>query len=267
VEEFLPYFVALSERIAHEVTAHNADVTSVDLDWDSDFALERTDSRALLPLADWRALTRAWIQHPLVSPEPPDETIAPLSLDPANLTQLARAARAGNHGPYPALRHGSLLVLASVRWPRTQLRGVHCAASDPVSFALLRKQNSAEHPKLPGWSAGDTAARAVAEHRGWLADPASANRPVGERLGMLITAARAALFQESLADSAPQLQLTVAKTLRQLALRRSQAAPVTEAAEEAYRRWRSAGAAPSERIVRALHALVVSLEAYRGVKP
>ena len=280
--EFLTYFVALSDRIGRDLAneARSEGVTSVALDWDPDhddlvLAAEELSPLAelvadkgppaLLPLADWRALTRAWLVYPLLSPAAPDETIAPLSFDPADLADLTAALRAGNHGPYPALRHGSLLVLASVRWPRTQLRGIHCEASDPVSFALLSDERSAGYPDIPGWSAADTAARALAEHRAWLADPDSMRCHAGERLGMLITAARVALFQESLAEDAPELPLTVASTLRRLALRRSRSRPVLEAAEEAYRQWRSQGVIPREQPVDALRAIVTSLDPYRGL--
>jgi hypothetical protein len=280
--EFLTYFVALSDRIGRDLAneARGEGVTSVALDWDPDhdeLALAAGElsplaqlmadrgQPALLPLADWRALTRAWLVHPLVRPAAPDETIAPLPFDPADLAALTAALRAGNHGPYPALRHGSLLVLASVRWPRTQLRGIHCQASDPVSFALLSRERSAGYPNVAGWSAADTAARAVTEHRAWLADPGGMRCDPGERLGMLITAARAALFEESLAEDAPQLPLTVASTLRRLALRQPRSRADLEAAEEAYRQWRSQGVIPREQPVDALRAIVTSLDPYRGL--
>jgi hypothetical protein len=166
-------------------------------------------------LVDWRALVGASLRRPGWStPAPPDETIAPLELDPARLGDLTAAAAAGNDGPYAALRAGPLLVLASIRWPRTQVRAIHCPLDDPVSFALLHGRKVAGYPNVAGWSALDVAQRAVVEHRAWLAAPDEL--PPGEALGILAAAARAARFLESAQAGAPELPLTAGAALRSL---------------------------------------------------
>jgi hypothetical protein len=153
------------------------------------------------------------------------------------------------------------MVLASRRWPRLQLRGVQSPPSDPVSFALLAGSDVASYPRLPGWSPTDTAARAVAEHRAWLAHPREAEG--GEALGMLISAARAALFAEALAAGDAVLTPTVAATLRALRARTVASVGVIDDVEEAYLRWRGGGRAPGERVVEAAGALVARLGPYR----
>jgi hypothetical protein len=277
--EFLRYLVRLSDRIARVLAddVASAGTTPVRLDWHPDEqpvlrpdALTRLGSlpatqpdAALLPLADWRALTRAHLRRDQFVPAAPDETIAPADLNPAELSDLVAALRAGNHGPYPALRSGALLVLASVRWSRTQLRGVHCELTDPVSFGLLGGRSVASYPDVPGWSAIDTARRAVAEHRAWLSEPGAVSDG-GKELAMLITATRAALFGESLRQGRPELALTTAGTLRRLRLHQPAAASTADDVEDAYRRWRVEGIPPDERTVTALRKLVTQLSAYRS---
>ena len=115
----------------------------------------------LLPLTDWRA-------RAVPSPFEPDECFALLPGDPAEPRTLGAAATAGSAGPYPALRSGELLVIASRGWMRSRLRTAQCAVTDPVSFALLAGREVADFPDAPGWSIRDSAERAVVEHRGWL---------------------------------------------------------------------------------------------------
>jgi hypothetical protein len=193
--------------------------------------------------------------------EPPDESLAPVSLDPCELGGLAAAVRAGNRGPYPALRSGAVLVLASMRWPRTQLRAVQCPLTDPVSFALLAGQSHAHYPNVSGWSAADTAARAIAEHAAWMADPGDLCAG-GEALGMLISAARAALFHESIVEGAPELPLTVAATLRRLRARNPQLSSTFDEIEASYFAWRRDGIAPGGALVGAARNTVSHMAAY-----
>ncbi len=154
-----------------------------------------------LPLADWSA--RA-------VPELPDEAFSLHAGHPADPLALAGAAA----GTLRVVRDGDSLVQAGSA--AGSLRGVQCPVTDPVSFALLDGDDTAAFPALAGWSARDCARRAVAEHRSWLA----AQPPrlhVNERaLGLLLTAARAALFLQSLDDGRGSLALTVAATAEAL---------------------------------------------------
>ncbi|MFL5868196.1 MAG: hypothetical protein ACJ766_13940, partial [Thermoleophilaceae bacterium] len=210
-------------------------------------------STGLLPLVDWRALVGAWLCRPdAPPPAPPDETFAPLQLDPGSLPDLRAAVGCGHAGPYPALRSGEVLLLASPGWPRTQLRAIQCRLTDPVSFALLEDRPVTEFPSVAGWSAEDRARRAVAEHEPRLA---------GADLATSITAARAALLLESVVEGAPELTLTATATLA--ALRSRTGSPVVDDAEEAYREFRSTGSAPPAATAAALRDLVAGLPAYR----
>ena len=84
--------------------------------------------------------------------------------------------------------------LASKPFPRGNLRCAQCAATDPVSFALLDGRAIARFPLVPGWSAADWARRAVAEQRA--RDPHSR------------ATARAEAFAASLARGEPVLELS-----------------------------------------------------------
>src|SRR4029078_11754709 len=81
----------------------------------------------------------------------------------------------------------------------------------------------ARFPELAGWSAVHCARRAVAEHRAWLSADGGAYPPHGwvgmqsaysepsmRTMGLLFTAARAALFLESIDEGRPELAVTVA---------------------------------------------------------
>ena len=184
--------------------------------------------------------------------------------DPATLAAAARRLP----GPYPALRTDGLMVFPAAPWWRTRLRAVQCAPTDPVSFALADGNRAARFPAVRGWSAEDVARRAVAEHRAWLAgEPApwmgdgspSGN---GHALGMLFTAARAALFHESIHTDCPQLALTVAETARQVALRSPSARGLVEEAMGRYGEFALDGRQPPTEVVGAMHRLVLALPSY-----
>jgi hypothetical protein len=134
-------------------------------------------------------------------------------------------------------------VLPSIRWPRTHLRAIHCCVSDPASFALLEGETVARYPELPGFTAAEGAARAMAEHRAWLSYPDVLGTG-GEALSMLITTSRAALFAESIDTGRPSLPLTVAATLRRLRDHRPADAAALDEIEGAYRAWRTSGTEP-----------------------
>lgn len=214
----------------------------------------------LVPLVDWRALCGAWlIGEGMRPPALPDETLAPLGLDPADLGELRTAVRAGDAGPYPALRSGPLLVLASRGWPRTHLRALQCAATDPVSFALLDGHARAAYPAVAGWSADHTAGRAVSE---------SADRVAAGNLPALITAARAALFLQSVYEGEPALTITASATLRALGEHCGGSPAAVDEALEALRSLRVEAAEPPRATVDALRSLVACLPPYRtGPQP
>lgn len=269
----------LTTRIAEqlELEAAPAGSTSVRLRWGEGELALGPDATAgvqsllgarrptILPLVDWRAL--------VIAPADPDETFAPLAGSPADPAMIARAARV--QGTYPALLTEHLMVLPAVDlWGRAMGRSVQCPLTDPVSFALVHERESALYPSLPGWSARDTARRAVAEHRGLLAETAGIGvdgaRADGARVGgaraiaLHFSAARAALLLESLRAGEPELALSVGAIAAQLAERLPAERATIEAAEHAYRAARRAEARDIDAgLTRALRAAVLELDAYR----
>lgn len=273
--ETLPVLVRLSQRVARRIAAEvdGEGSTEVRLAWggEDDLTLPAgaaeplralCDERpALLPLADWRAL--AW-------PLPPDETFALMPLDPSQPGDVAAAATSCSI-PYPALRAGELLVMPTTRGGH--LRSVQCPVTDPVSFALVEGRAVAAFPNSSGWSAQDAAQRAVAEHRAWLGLADGAGRPdlrdlmlgqarsiVARRLSLarLLTAARAALFADSLERGEPELLLTAAAVAGRLG---------TQAALDCYRDCLLEGSDPPATQVAALRERVLGLPAYRPDAP
>ncbi|HEY1358456.1 MAG TPA: hypothetical protein VGF21_09135 [Thermoleophilaceae bacterium] len=156
-------------------------------------------------LVDWRA--RAFSEQP-------DERCFVADGEAGDPRALAAAASRGA-SPQPLLRAGDDLLVAPAAQP-LPLRGVECPVTDPVTFALLAGESVARFPRLPGWSARDCARRAVAEHRSWIADW-SREPLLSERAhGLLLTAARAAAFLESVESGSPALPLTVAAAVEAL---------------------------------------------------
>jgi hypothetical protein len=272
--EFLPSLVRLSSRVGACMAEQVAPAGSsqVRLAWDpegepvlsarararlSRFLEADWDGR-IVPLADWRALAL---------PEPPDEALAPLAGSPTDPSLLARAALAGNSGPYPALRADGLLVLASHRYPRSGLRAVQCAVTDPVSFALLAGESTATFPEVTGWSARDWARRAVAENRAWLRSRTDRAVDAGQDLARLLSAARAGLFLASVEAGDPELALTAAAVAERLRGSADGAASVADEAAANYRQLVLEGTAPATRTVDALGELVLGIGAYAGVDP
>lgn len=274
--DFLPSLVRLSARLAEAIAAdlEGRGVTEVALIAGNDLAgplvapapegidqPARPDQRLpFRPLADWLARVR---------PRPQEEAFTVLDGDPCDRQQLAAAIGRYTPGMYLVLCADGLMVFPSTA-PRRLLRSVQCAGSDPVSFALASGLNGASFPRVPGWSASDCARRAVAEHRGWLQSHhgASATADPGqtaEALGMLLSAARAALFLESIQDGDPQLAVTFAAAAELLASSDPGASTV---APEAYAEYRDAtlegGRVPSNRTLAELFRLVSNLPAYRS---
>ena len=262
-EEVVPALLRMTGRAAERLIseAAPAGTREVRLDWggQGELALESSEvTGPLLPLVDWRAL--------VVVPAAPDETFFLVPGDPADPRALGRWAAASARGPYPVLRSGDLLVLPSVDlWRRGMLRAVVSPLSDPVSTALARGQTSARFPELRGWSVGDWARRAVAEHRGWLAGTSEA-APL-RALWMVFSAARAGLLLESVESGEPNLPLTVQATADRLADLVPERAPAIERAVESYLELRTGEGAMPPRVLGDLEEAVRKLPAYREGAP
>ena len=272
--EFFPLFGRLSSRIAARIVADTAEhgATPVRLFEGAEPALAVQASAResfrrlvpegvsprLLPLVDWRAL---------VMPPPPDETFAVVPGDGDALASISRIAQELPAGQHAALRiDGLLLKPARMLSHRT----VQCAVTDPVSFALVDERMVAAFPDVPGWSAQDWARRAVAEHRAWLQsrrgipDTGAGDREsVLTQLGRLLTASRAALFQESLATGEPELALSLAAVAERLRARDPEAGAVAEEAVAAYRSSRRDNRPVPSAAVGAMADVVRRLTAYR----
>jgi hypothetical protein len=198
----------------------------------------------LLPLADWRACT---------VPGVPDEAFMLVNPNAVTPALLAGAAYADCEEATPAIRYNSIMLFPTTNPERGILRAVQCQPTDPVSTALADGGTVARFPELAGWSALHCARRAVAEHRGWLASTAGVYPPHGwigmqsgcseptmRTMGLLFTAARAALFLESIADGDPELALTVAGGAERLIARDSSCRDVVETALHDFRTSRAA---------------------------
>jgi predicted nucleotidyltransferase len=260
--EAVAYLIDLSAAIARRLGSELAGASDreVRLVWGSadELALEGGARQAvqpllgtsstLMPLVDWRALVR---------PGTPDEAFALARADPRDPAVLAAAAVASRRGPRLAMRTEDLLIVPDEQFRRARLRAVQCALTDPVSLALATGQRTARFPEAAGWSAGDWARRSVDEHRAWLAPDAS--HSPGATLGLLLSAARAALLLESLDCDAPELALTAATVSRRLAERDTGSADAAEEALHAYGRWRGGGPEPRPELVAGLRAPVLRL--------
>jgi len=211
----------------------------------------RLDGPALAPLADWRAV---------VFPMRPDNASAVLAGDPGDPATLASITREFLTGVRPALRAGDLLVRPA-RGGAARMRTIQSPLTDPVSFALAAGASSASFPEVAGWSARDWARRAVAEHRAWLTGGFDHD---GRALGILMGAARAALFLESVEADEPRLALTASAALDLLGRRVEGAQPVAERAWEAYVADVDYAPRAPAGVVRDLEHVVRDLPAYEG---
>ena len=232
------------------------------------------DPSGLLPLLDWRAVA---------APSLPDEALRlSRGITPESLID---SVSAGSPAVYPALWEKRLIALpVSEVWPRGILRAVQMPLTDPVSFAQAGGSATAEFPVVSGWSARDWARRAVGEHSAWLerhpaeqlAPPsarewldaeASDATPATRAVAKLLTAARAALFDESLQAGRPELPLSVAATCDRLGeVAGGRAESVAREACDAYRAARADDAADAaEDVFLPLRAVVLGLPAYAGV--
>ena len=292
--EMLAHFVRLSSLIARELCrqVEPPGATKVGLVGAAGDAL--TDGRVTpseriprLPLVDWRART---------VPPPPDEVFSLSGADPRDPSALAAAAGIERVGEYPALRAENLLILPAARAAgrshgsepeqgaarihRAKLRAIQCPATDPVSFAVADEKGAALFPNTSGLSARDSARRAVAEHavwlaagrtdrnvRGWVVAQTEAAPSSAVALGRLFTAARAALFLDSLTE-APELALTVRAVASMLAERAGGRAAMVDDAVSSYAAWRARqAAAPPAQLVKEFATIVEKLPAYNRLRP
>ena len=204
-----------------------------------DALLARGLSTELMPLADWRA--RA-------VPSVPDEAMMLIEANAVDPAFLAATAHAEGGDAIPALHYNSMLLMPTTNPERGMLRAVQCEPTDPVSTALAERRTVARFPELAGWSAWHAARRAVAEHRewleadrvvypphGWVGVQSACDSPTARTLGLLFTAARAALFLESIIEGDPELAVTVAGVAERLVARDSSCRDAVETALRDFR--------------------------------
>lgn len=262
--ETLAWLLRTGERIVATLEAElePAAPTRVLLDAGPGLAITAEASGALrglagpqvVPLADWRA--RAM-------PSAADEALALLDGDAGDPAFLAGASLAAAPGLQPAVRAGRLLVLPGDAFgDGVLLRSIQCALTDPVSFALLDGRDTASFPGVPGWSALDSARRAVAEHRAWLAGWSPDGAAPDRALDLLLTASRAALFLDSVRAGRPVLALTAAATVACLADAHPAGRTVAESALGAFRESRATGRPAEPAIMGALRAFVGALPGF-----
>jgi hypothetical protein len=223
LREALPPALRMSGRVAGSLESLAAGHRTMEV------RLVRGPSEALpargrepeaLPLADWRALACA---------PSPDESFVPMAGDPGDPTLVGAAATSHAVGPYPALRADGLLVMPAVDFVRGRLRSIKCPTVDPVVFGVLDGSDVVSFPEIRGWSAADTARRAVVEHRARL----DGTEAQGEGPVSLLGAARAGLFADSIERGEPELCLTPAAVAERLSQRTGIAADTTAATRQA----------------------------------
>ena len=208
----------------------------------------------ILPLADWRA--RAM-------PPAADEVLASFAVDAADPAAIGALSRRAAVGIQPVVRAGRLLILPNdPSSDRVLLRSVQCAASDPVSFAVLDGLPVALFPEVPGWSALDCALRAVREHRAWLAAWPAGGGPPLRALDLLLTATRASLFLQSVRDGDPALPLAAGATVALLSARHPSARSSADEAFGAFSEARKVGTEPPAQVIRVFREVVERLPGY-----
>jgi hypothetical protein len=183
LDHTLSWLVGLSERVAAVIDDRTAGrQTTVRLTGDV--------HEQRVPLMDWRAL---------VVPEAGPREVLVADGDPRRAKVLAAADESDRGGTPWLLPAGGIFLIPSSDleakpMTRGTLRVVQCAASDPVTTALIAGRREASFPDIPGWRASDWAQRAVAERRAAGSDPAATQR--AER------------FLQSIADGEPTLAIS-----------------------------------------------------------
>jgi hypothetical protein len=267
LQEAIGYLARMTARVARvvEIDAQAASATEVALvgHGSDPLALAPDGARGLRALGVTRdglvSLVDSWARAAV--PYLPDEVFAIVDGDPSDPADLARMIGACGEASYAALRGPGFLVMP-VPATRGVLRAVQCPATDPVSFALADGSNHARFPRLPGLSAEDAARRAVAEHAAWLDRQPRGGVRTLRALGSLLTAARAAIFLETVLERRGELPLTMAATARMLGDREG-GEFLAEEAFETYEACRREGTDPHRRIVIVLDRIVRDLPAYR----
>jgi hypothetical protein len=246
--DILPALVRLTRRVDDVIALQLEDVPRDEVRVvTSAEATLRRNAPAAIPLADWPAVA---------APQAFAETFALAAGSPADAAALAGAVRAFHERRYTALRDGDVLVLPARPIPLSRLRAVKSRTTDPVSFALLDGAAIARFPRVRGWSAADLAERAVAEHRAWLRTrrvpprPWMPPPPASQPLALLLSAARAKLFADSVQGGEPELIADPVELGRRLG-------PAGEEAVAAY----AAGGTPPQRVLAALEPVVAKLYA------
>lgn len=264
--------VAISERIASLIVTElrDADLTPVRLLGDAGGPGE-------LPLMDWRARTVPPVDWNATVPRIPDERFRLLAGDPYDPREIAVAARGAGDDVRPMLRTGALLVQPTTDvWGTGRMRAVQCQPTDPVSFALLEGGSEGRFPCVAGWSAVDCARRAVAEHRAWLEGPqqrvGSGPHWVGihpdsaaaspATIGMLLSAARAALFLTSVRAGHGELALTRSAVVESLGRLSSASGQAAREADDALVESLGESRPPPAEVVAALGRVVAAMPDY-----
>lgn len=186
------------------------------------------NSSAVHPLVDWRAR---------VMPTLPDELFVPIAGDPSNVSLIGNLAGMLVEGAYVALRNDNVMVYPC-RWHGARgaamLRAVQCPVSDPISFALSDGHLHALFPRLPGWSAEESARRALVElNASVVAADTEELEPI-RRLALLLELVRAGLFHESLRLGKPMLALSISVAIRLLGERYSHLKGVLDDGYQSY---------------------------------
>jgi hypothetical protein len=221
----------------------------------------------LLPLADWRARS---------VPGVPDEAMMLIQASRVEPAFFAATARADGGDAIPALHYNSMVFMPTTNPERGMLRAAQCQPTDPVSTALAEGKTVARFPELAGWSASHSAMRAVAEHRawlesdrwvtpphGWIGMQSGSRQPTLRTMGLLFTAARAALFLDSILEGNPELAVTIAGVAECLIARDPGCREAVETALHDFRAARSAESS-NVRSVTPMLDVVRRLPAYAG---
>ncbi len=251
LDAVMPCFVRLSRRIAERLAAELEPHGTVDV------RLQGANApfpSAALPLCDWRAIVR---------PAGVEECFVIQSGRVDDPAALARAGRDSHDGTYITLVHDGLMFRPSGE-SSSGFRALACEATDPVSAALAAGREAASFPNVRGWSATDTATRAVAEHAAWLRSrsplPGDAeDGVVRRRLAGALSAARAALFHETLVAGDPMLPVTLAAVAQALSEHTSLSRGLPHDANDWYDGARSTRAARVNDLV----AKVDRMDSYR----
>ncbi len=252
VETVLPFLVRISAligaRIGRDVSPAGATPVTLWASPHEQLATDADRTADVNPLCDWRARC--------FRPQP-DETFRTVAGNPAEKADLVRAGDASQRGPQMILSERGLLFL-----PMTGvLRTIQCEATDPVTFALSEGRLTARFPNVRSWSAEDSAAREIAEHRNWLA--ADRRRYTeAHSVALLLGAARAAFFLDTLRQGQPVLALTCSAAADALAALDGKSRSIGAAAAESYIDYRRGGSPPPPRIVADLRAAVGRLPSY-----